>query len=60
METHQRTVARIIFWRIIATLLTIPFTGLSTAILIHILLTVTHYIYERIWLKIKWGKIGAS
>ena len=60
METHQRTVARIIFWRIIATLLTIPFTGLSTAILIHMLLTVTHYIYERIWLKIKWGKIGAS
>jgi len=60
METHQRTVARIIFWRITATLLTIPFTGLSTAILIHILLTVTHYIYERIWLKIKWGKIGAS
>ena len=60
METHQRTIARIIFWRIMATLLTVPFTGLSTAILIHILLTVTHYIYERIWLKIKWGKIGAS
>jgi len=37
--------------------MTIPFTGLSTAILIHVILTVAHYIHERVWLKIKWGKV---
>jgi uncharacterized membrane protein len=57
MESHKRTIARTVGWRIIATLLTIPFTGLSTAIFIHILLTVAHYFHERIWLKIKWGRI---
>jgi uncharacterized membrane protein len=43
-------------WRIIATLMTVPFTGLSTAILLHIFLTVAHYFHERVWLKIKWGQ----
>jgi uncharacterized membrane protein len=55
-ESHKRTIARTIFWRILATLITIPFTGLSTAILLHVLLTVIHYFYERAWLKINWGK----
>lgn len=59
-EAHKRTIARTVCWRIIATLITIPITGLSTAILVHVILTVTHYVYERIWLKIKWGKINAS
>ena len=57
METHKRTVARTVGWRIIATVMTIPFTGLSTAILIHVMLTIAHYIHERVWLKIKWGRI---
>jgi uncharacterized membrane protein len=57
METHKRTVLRAISWRVIATLITIPFTGISTAILIHVLLTVAHYFHERIWLKIKWGNL---
>jgi uncharacterized membrane protein len=56
-ETHSRTLARTVGWRIIATIMTIPFTGLSTAILIHVILTVAHYIHERVWLKIKWGKV---
>jgi uncharacterized membrane protein len=56
IETHKRTIARTVGWRIIATVMTIPFTGLSTAISIHILLTVAHYVHERVWLKIKWGK----
>jgi uncharacterized membrane protein len=55
-ETHKRTVARTILWRILATLITVPFTGLSTAIVLHIVLTVIHYFYERVWLKITWGK----
>jgi uncharacterized membrane protein len=57
METHKRTIARAICWRVIATLMTIPFTGVSTAILIHVLLTIAHYGHERVWLKIKWGRI---
>jgi uncharacterized membrane protein len=57
METHQRTLARAVSYRIIACLITAIFTGLSTAIAIHILLTLIHYVHERIWLKIKWGRI---
>jgi uncharacterized membrane protein len=57
-EAHKRTIARTVCWRIIATIITIPITGLSTAILVHVVLTVAHYFYERIWLKIKWGKIN--
>ena len=33
-------------------------TGFATAL--HILLSIDYYIHERIWLKIKWGKIDAS
>jgi uncharacterized membrane protein len=46
---------RAIVWRLIATALTVPFTGLATAVFLHVLLTVVHYIHERAWLKIKWG-----
>jgi len=60
METHKRTIARAVCWRVIATLMTIPFTGLSTALLIHVLLTVAHYVHERVWLKIKWGRIDSK
>ena len=56
METHKRTLARAISYRIIATLITACFTGLTTAVLLHILLTLVHYVMERVWLKIDWGK----
>jgi len=55
-ETHKRTVIRTISYRIVALLITAIWTGLSKAILIHIILTLVHYIMERLWLKIKWGK----
>jgi uncharacterized membrane protein len=55
-ETHQRTLARTISYRIIATLTTALFTGIETAIFIHVLLTIIHYVIERLWLKINWGK----
>jgi uncharacterized membrane protein len=54
-ETHKRTLVRAVVWRVIATALTVPFTGLSTAVILHIFLTAVHYLHERIWLKIKWG-----
>jgi hypothetical protein len=56
METHKRTVVRAITYRIIALLITALWTGLASAVLIHIVLTAVHYVHERVWLKINWGK----
>lgn len=56
-ETHKRTLARTILYRIVATGITALWTGLETAIAIHITLTIIHYLMERLWLKIKWGKL---
>lgn len=56
-ELHKRTVVRTISYRIIALLITAIWTGLSNAVVIHIILTAVHYALERIWLKIKWGRI---
>jgi len=55
METKQRTVVRTISYRIVALLITAIWTGLSDAVLIHVILTGVHYIMERIWLEINWG-----
>jgi uncharacterized membrane protein len=56
LETHKRTIARAVVWRIIATIITALWTGLSSAILINVILTVLHYIHERAWLRVEWGK----
>lgn len=56
MELHKRTILRAITWRIIATLVTAAWTGLSGAIVINIFMTLAHYVHERVWLKINWGK----
>jgi uncharacterized membrane protein len=64
MESHKRTIARMISYRITAWLLTIFWTFLFTgniatsagfATLLHLLLSVDYYIHERVWLRIKWG-----
>jgi len=55
-ELHKRTVVRTVSYRIIALLITAIWTGLSDAIVIHIILTAVHYAMERLWLKINWGK----
>lgn len=57
IETHKRTIARTVTYRLIALLITALWTGLSTAILIHIALTAVHYVHERFWLRVKWGKM---
>jgi len=56
METKKRTVVRALSYRIIALLITAIWTGLSDAIVIHVVLTAVHYVMERLWLKIDWGK----
>ena len=58
METKLRTLARAVGWRIIATAITAIWSGWNAAIIINIILTVLHYAHERIWLKIKWGRIA--
>ena len=57
-ETHVRTVARTMSYRIIAMLITALWTGLGNAVIIHIVLAVVHYVMERVWLKINWGRIA--
>jgi hypothetical protein len=56
MELHKRTIVRALSYRIVALLITAMWTGLSDAVIIHVILTAVHYGMERIWLKIKWGK----
>jgi len=57
-ETHTRTVVRIILFRIIAMLITAIWTGFTDAVIIHVILTIVHYAFERLWLNINWGKIS--
>lgn len=56
METHKRTLTRAASWRVTATLVTAAFTGLQGAIAINIAMTIVHYIHERLWLKVNWGR----
>jgi uncharacterized membrane protein len=56
-ETHARTVARTVSYRIVAMLITALWTGLGNAVIIHVVLAAVHYVMERVWLKIKWGRI---
>ena len=46
-ESHKRTIARAICWRIVATLITAAYTGLGGAIIINVWMTLAHYIHER-------------
>lgn len=57
METHARTWARTLSYRLAALLITAAWTGLGDAVAIHIVLSVLQYVTERIWLRIKWGRI---
>ena len=54
-ELHKRTIVRAITWRIVATLVTAAYTGLSGAIIVNLWMTLAHYIHERAWLKLNWG-----
>jgi uncharacterized membrane protein len=59
-EMHKRTFVRTVSYRLLAVGITAIFTGLSDAILIHIILTAVHYVFERIWLKVDWGNSGSG
>ena len=55
-ERHIRTFTRAVTWRITAILLTLLFTDASTALAVGVVHTIAHYIHERIWLKVEWGR----
>ena len=57
-ETHLRTFVRLAAWRLVALALTAFWTDIGDAVVIHIVLAVGQYIYERVWLKFDWGKIA--
>lgn len=65
METHARTWAKAIVYRVLAWSSTVLYMGyltgqwvlmLGASTVLHIGLTVLHYITERLWIKINWGK----
>lgn len=57
METRSRTLARTLAYRFTALAITALWTGLSDAVLIHVVLAVVQYLMERVWLRISWGKL---
>ena len=57
MEQHKRTIARAFSWRVTATIVTALWIGIESAIMMNIVMTLIHFIHERIWLKVNWGLI---
>lgn len=57
-ETHSRSLLKTVTYRALGILATVPFTGVSTALWIHLVLAVIYYVHERLWLKISWGIAG--
>ena len=57
-ETHTRTIVRTLSYRLIAMGITAIWTGLGEAVTIHFVLAMMQYVYERVWLQIKWGLIN--
>ena len=54
-ELKKRTLLRTISYRVVALLITALWTGIGDAVAIHIVLAAVHYLFERLWLKCKWG-----
>jgi uncharacterized membrane protein len=55
-ESRKRTIVRTLSYRLTALLFTSIIVGINTAVFIHIVLSIWHYVLERIWLKINWGR----
>jgi uncharacterized membrane protein len=56
-DTIKRSIIKTLFFKIVTTSVTALFTGVGTAIVLHLILTVFYLVYERVWNKIKWGKL---
>lgn len=58
-DTVKRSIVKTLFFKIVTTSVTAFFTGIGTAILLHLILTAFYLMYERFWNRIVWGKIKA-
>jgi uncharacterized membrane protein len=56
-ETRSRTLARTLAYRVTALAITALWTGLGDAVLIHLILAALHYVMERAWLRVSWGRV---
>ena len=56
-DSITRSVVKTVFFKIVTTSTTTLFMGLGDAILLHAILTAFYLVYERVWNKIKWGKV---
>lgn len=60
IERPRRSLVKVITYRLLALIATVPFTGLSMAIGIHVMLMVIHYVHERAWARVAWGMIDSK
>lgn len=58
-DSVKRSIIKTIIFKILTTSITALFTGIGAAIGIHLILTTVYLIYERVWNRIKWGKINS-
>jgi uncharacterized membrane protein len=57
MDSQTRSIVKMVSFKILTVAVTIPITGLGTALVIHVLTTSCFYVHERVWNKIKWGQL---
>jgi len=57
IESHARTWVRTLSYRFTALAITALWTGLGEAVAIHFVLAIVQYVMERLWLRVKWGKL---
>ena len=55
-DTIKRSVVKTILFKIITTSITSFFTGIGTALVLHLILTAVYLLYERAWNNTDWGK----
>ena len=53
-ETHTRTVARAVSYRIMAVISSLIMVGVSSAIAVEVTKTLVYYVMERLWLLTSW------
>jgi uncharacterized membrane protein len=56
VDTQTRSAVKLVTFKIITVAVTVPITGLGTALMIHLLTAICFYVHERVWNKINWGK----
>lgn len=65
-ETHKRTLVKTITWRVIATITTVVIIyaytknvsiALASGLVANALKTIFYYVHERVWNRIKFGRV---